>query len=40
MTLPDGKWYAVSPNSVIWRMTKMAVLEKSDAFDGTPVEKK
>ena len=28
MTLPDGKWYAVSPESVIWRMTKMAILEK------------
>ena len=28
MTLPNGKWYAVSPESVIWRMTKMAILEK------------
>ena len=28
MTLPNGKWYAVSPESVIWRMTKMAVIEK------------
>ncbi|MCY4567573.1 MAG: lectin-like protein [Candidatus Poribacteria bacterium] len=34
MTLTNGKWYAVSPNSVIWRMTKMAILEKPDKLDG------
>ena len=34
MTLPDGKWYAVSPDSVIWRMTEMAILEKPDMLDG------
>ena len=33
MTLPDGKWYAVSPDSVIWRMTEMAILEKADVLD-------
>lgn len=38
MTLPDGKWYAVSLDSVIWRMTKMAILEKADALDGFPTE--
>lgn len=26
----DGKWYAVSPNSVIVSMTKMAIIEKAD----------
>lgn len=30
MTLPAGKWYAVSPDSVIWRMTEMAILEKTE----------
>ena len=34
MTLPDGRWYAVSPDSVIWRMTEMAILEKADKLDG------
>ena len=34
MTLPTGKWYAVSPDSVIWRMTEMAILEKPDELDG------
>ena len=38
MTLPDGKWYAVSPDSVIWCMTKMAILEKADALDGSHAE--
>ena len=33
MTLPDGKWYAVSPDSVIWRMTEMAILEKADILN-------
>lgn len=40
MTLPDGKWYAVSPDSVIWRMTEMAILEKTDIFDNSPAEEK
>ena len=30
MTLVDGKWYAVSPKSVIVRMTKMAIIEKTN----------
>ena len=33
MTLPDGKWYAVSPDSVIWGMTEMAILEKANVLD-------
>lgn len=40
MTLSDGKWYAISPDSVIWRMTEMAILEKADALDGAPAEEK
>ena len=40
MTLPDGKWYAVSPDSVIWRMTEMAILEKSGMLYGSSVEEK
>ena len=33
MTLPDGKWYPVSPDSVIWDMTEMAILEKANVLD-------
>ena len=33
MTLSDGKWYAVSPDSVIWDMTEMAILEKANVLD-------
>ena len=33
MTLPDGKWYPVSPDSVIWGMTEMAILEKANVLD-------
>lgn len=40
MTLPAGEWYAVSPDSIIWCMTKMAILEKADIFDSSPVQKK
>ena len=40
MTLPDGKWYAVSPDSVIWRMTEMAILEKADVLDPPSAGKK
>ena len=35
MTFTDGKWYAVGPDSLLWRMTEMAILEKSDMFDGS-----
>ena len=34
MTLSDGKWYAVSPDSVIWDMTEMAILEKAHGLGG------
>ena len=39
----DGAWFPIElnerarpddPNSVIWRMTKMAILEKPDKLDG------
>ena len=40
MTFNDGKWYAVGPDSLVWRMTEMAILEKADAFDGAPAERK
>ena len=40
MTLSDGKWYAVSPDSVIWDMTGMAIIEKADLLDNpSAVEK-
>ena len=40
MTLSDGKWYAVSPNSVIWDMTGMAIIEKANVLDNpSAVEK-
>ncbi len=32
-TFTDGKWYAVSPNSLLLRMTAMAILEKPDVLD-------
>jgi len=40
MTLPDRRWYAVSPDSVIWRMTEMAILEKPDMLDSSLVDGK
>ncbi len=40
MTLSNGKWYAVSPDSVIWRMTEMAILEKADALDNPSAAEK
>ena len=33
-TFTDGKWYAVSPKSILLRMTAMAILEKADLLDG------
>ena len=40
MTLSDGKWYAVSPNSVISDMTGMAIIEKANVLDNpSAVEK-
>lgn len=32
-TFADGKWYAVSPHSVLLRMTAMAILEKPNRSD-------
>lgn len=29
MTFAEGKWYAVGPDSAVWRMTQMAILEKT-----------
>ena len=40
MTLSDGKWYAVSPDSVIWRVTEMAILEKADVSDNPSTAEK
>ena len=39
MTFNDGKWYAVGPDSLVWRMTEMAILEKADMFDGSSPKK-
>ena len=35
MTFTDGKWYAVSPNSVLLQMTAMAILEKAKSIDNS-----
>ncbi len=40
MTFNDGKWYAVGPDSLVWRMTEMAILEKTDMFDGSSAKEK
>ena len=40
MTLSDGKWYAVSPDSVIWDMTEMAILEKANVLDNPSAAEK
>ena len=40
ITLSDGKWYAVSPDSVIWEMTEMAILEKADVLDNPSAAEK
>ena len=40
MTFTDGKWYAVGPDSLVWRMTEMAILEKADLFDGSSAKEK
>ena len=36
MTFVNGQWHAVGPGDLFWRTTKMAILEKSDAFDSAP----
>ena len=40
MTFTAGQWYAVGPDSLVWRMTEMAILEKVDVFDGSPAKEK
>ena len=37
-TFTDGKWYAVSPKSILLRMTAMAILEKADGIDNSPAK--
>ncbi len=39
-TFTDGKWYAVSPKSILLRMTAMAILEKADVFGNSPPKEK
>ena len=38
-TFADGKWYAVSSDSLLLRMTAMAILEKTDISDNSSTEK-
>ena len=33
LTFADGRWYMVGPDSVVWGMTKTAVLERADLLD-------
>ena len=40
MTFMDGKWYAVPPESVLLRMTDLAILEKADVLDNPIAEEK
>ena len=40
MTFTDGKWYALGSDSLLWRMTEMAILERSDGLDSSPVKEK
>lgn len=40
MTFTDGKWYAVGPDSLVWRMTEMAILEKSNVLDSPSAAEK
>ena len=40
MTFIDGQWHAVGPGDLFWRMTKMAILEKSDVSENSPTEEK
>ena len=39
-TFADGKWYAVSPKSVIVKMTEFAIIEKTDIKIKTSIGKK
>ncbi|RKU09642.1 hypothetical protein C6503_21040 [Candidatus Poribacteria bacterium] len=38
MTFVNGQWHAVGPGDLLWRMTKMAILEKEDVSDHSPTE--
>ena len=38
MTFVDGKWYAVGPDNIVWRMTRMTILEKADLLDNPSAE--
>lgn len=40
MTFNDGKWYAVGPDSLVWRMTEMAILEKAYVLDNPSAAEK
>ena len=40
MTFTDGKWYAVGPDSLVWRMTEMAILEKAYVLDNPSAAEK
>ena len=40
MTFVNGQWHAVGPGDLLWRMTKMTILEKADIFDSSPAQKK
>ncbi|MXV74858.1 hypothetical protein F4Z99_11330 [Candidatus Poribacteria bacterium] len=35
MTFLNGQWHAVGPGDLLWRMTKMAILEKTDVFNNS-----
>ena len=34
MTFANGQWHAVGAGDLLWRMTKMAILEKADVLEG------
>ncbi|MDE0322324.1 MAG: lectin-like protein, partial [Candidatus Poribacteria bacterium] len=40
MAFTDGKWYAVGPDSLVWRMTEMAILEKANVLDNPSAAEK
>ena len=40
MTFVNGQWHAVGPGDLLWRTTKMAILEKPDIFDNPSAEEK
>ena len=40
MTFANGQWHAVGAGDLLWRMTKMAILEKTDVFDNSSVKEK